>query len=599
MATRRVRTTRVEVSSDRGVFMISVAAELAEMHPQTLRMYEARGLIEPKRSPKGTRLYSQKDVDRLRRIQEMTAELGMNLAGVERVFELEEQLESMSRKVAALEKRAAELGAEVKRLEALRRELRAEIVPYVRGGELVRHADLQRIGRSHPGRSDQLGLARPAAEFSVCNDPSQEEAPRQQTRGAGNFRQSGLGPQNALVVRGVRGIVCASGGGGRLGPAGTGHARGIGPGGAELPLVLPLKADLAGLERFATAVTTIGSPRYGDYLPIAALARRFGASASERSRVLRYLRHEGASEVKIDATGLFADATMKVSLAQRLFGTSLARYQDARAARFVAPATAARIPAALSGRGDRGRRARHAPGVRRAAVDRGRRARPSPHVARHLREPLSVRLRSADRERGRLPGGDRRPRLHAQSVPDRLRLRAAAGCGSQGQDERVALIEIDGFRYSDLRTFASCFGLRGAGDQRLRGRASSTAAARRRDDPRPRGARRRRAGAQGDRRLRVAPQASDVLQSLTAPLQNRHGHVPEVISASLGTCEPALEVVDREQRRARGRGRAGAGGRERDLGAGLQRRRRLDRVHRRRWADRPAGGQLSGLLAAA
>jgi MerR family transcriptional regulator/heat shock protein HspR len=139
---RRLRTT-VEVASDRGVFMISVAAELAEMHPQTLRMYEARGLIEPKRSPKGTRLYSQSDVHRLRRIQEMTAELGMNLAGVERVFELEKQLEGTSRKVAALEKRAGELAAEVKRLEALRRELRAEIVPYERGGELVRAADLQ------------------------------------------------------------------------------------------------------------------------------------------------------------------------------------------------------------------------------------------------------------------------------------------------------------------------------------------------------------------------------------------------------------------------------------------------------------------------
>ena len=113
--------------------MISVAAELAEMHPQTLRMYEARGLIEPKRSPKGTRLYSHEDVDRLRRIQEMTVELGMNLAGVERVFELEEQLDSMARKVAALERRATELKAEVERLEALRRELRAEIVP-VRAG---------------------------------------------------------------------------------------------------------------------------------------------------------------------------------------------------------------------------------------------------------------------------------------------------------------------------------------------------------------------------------------------------------------------------------------------------------------------------------
>ena len=145
MAVRRVRTTRVEVSADRGVFMISVAAELVEMHPQTLRMYETRGLITPKRSPKGTRLYSRADVDRLRRIQELTAEVGMNLAGVERVFELEGQLRSMARKVDALESRAAELTAEVERLEELRRELRAEIVPYVRGGELVARKDLERM----------------------------------------------------------------------------------------------------------------------------------------------------------------------------------------------------------------------------------------------------------------------------------------------------------------------------------------------------------------------------------------------------------------------------------------------------------------------
>ena len=125
--------------------MISVAAELANMHPQTLRMYESRGLIEPKRSPKGTRLYSHQDVERLRRIQEMTAELGMNLAGVERVFELEEQLEAMSRKVQALERRATALKEEVERLEALRRELRADLVPYVRGGQLVRVADLKRF----------------------------------------------------------------------------------------------------------------------------------------------------------------------------------------------------------------------------------------------------------------------------------------------------------------------------------------------------------------------------------------------------------------------------------------------------------------------
>jgi MerR family transcriptional regulator/heat shock protein HspR len=136
MAVRRTKiTTRVE--HDRGVFMISVAAELAEMHPQTLRMYEARGLIEPKRSPKGTRLYSQADVERLRRIQEMTTEFGMNLAGVERVFELEVQLERMQRKLEAMERRSEQLqveidsrAAEIERLEEVRRSVKAEIVRY-------------------------------------------------------------------------------------------------------------------------------------------------------------------------------------------------------------------------------------------------------------------------------------------------------------------------------------------------------------------------------------------------------------------------------------------------------------------------------------
>jgi MerR family transcriptional regulator, heat shock protein HspR len=136
MATRRTRiTTRVE--RDRGVFMISVAAELADMHPQTLRMYEARGLIEPKRSPKGTRLYSQEDVERLRRIQEMTTELGLNLAGVERVLELEAKLERAQRRLEALERRSRELEeeiasreAEVERLEEIRRSVKAEIVRY-------------------------------------------------------------------------------------------------------------------------------------------------------------------------------------------------------------------------------------------------------------------------------------------------------------------------------------------------------------------------------------------------------------------------------------------------------------------------------------
>lgn len=111
--------------------MISVAAELAGMHPQTLRIYEARGLITPRRSPKGTRLYSDEDVERLRRIQQLTTELGMNLAGVEKVFELEAEIERLRRRLRTLERRAAQVEAELRaELERTRRALSTEIVPY-------------------------------------------------------------------------------------------------------------------------------------------------------------------------------------------------------------------------------------------------------------------------------------------------------------------------------------------------------------------------------------------------------------------------------------------------------------------------------------
>jgi MerR family transcriptional regulator/heat shock protein HspR len=154
MARRSVRSvTRVSVDSGRGVFMISVAAELAQMHPQTLRMYEARGLIEPKRSPKGTRLYSQEDVDRLRRIQGMTSELGLNLAGVERVLALEAEVDEMHARIEQLEVKA--LHAQValaEELEHVRRSFRAELsVPY-RGGEIVRAADARSPFQRHSTR---------------------------------------------------------------------------------------------------------------------------------------------------------------------------------------------------------------------------------------------------------------------------------------------------------------------------------------------------------------------------------------------------------------------------------------------------------------
>jgi MerR family transcriptional regulator, heat shock protein HspR len=142
--------TRVEVETDRGVFMISVAAKLANMHPQTLRAYEARGLLEPQRSPKGTRLYSQQDVERLRHIQEMTAELGLNLAGVERVLDLEEEIARMHARIEEIELQA--LHAQVRlaeELEQVRRSFRAELaVPYRGGVELVRASEIKPHFRS-------------------------------------------------------------------------------------------------------------------------------------------------------------------------------------------------------------------------------------------------------------------------------------------------------------------------------------------------------------------------------------------------------------------------------------------------------------------
>jgi MerR family transcriptional regulator, heat shock protein HspR len=109
MATYR-RRVKASFDEEQGVFMISVAAELAEMHPQTLRMYEARGLIAPKRSPKNTRLYSQRDVERLRRIQEMTAQ-GLNLVGVETVLALEERVAKLSAELARARRHIEELEA--------------------------------------------------------------------------------------------------------------------------------------------------------------------------------------------------------------------------------------------------------------------------------------------------------------------------------------------------------------------------------------------------------------------------------------------------------------------------------------------------------
>jgi len=85
-------------------YMISVAAELVGMHPQTLRLYESKGLVQPARTPGGTRLYSDADVERLRLVQRLTTELGLNLAGVEHVLRLEDELRRMQARMERLER---------------------------------------------------------------------------------------------------------------------------------------------------------------------------------------------------------------------------------------------------------------------------------------------------------------------------------------------------------------------------------------------------------------------------------------------------------------------------------------------------------------
>lgn len=110
--------------ADRPRYMISVAADLVGMHPQTLRLYEAKGLVRPARTPGGTRLYSDADVERLRLVQRLTTEVGLNLAGVEHVLRLEDELRRARARMERLER---ELRAEI---AAVHRSYRREVVLY-------------------------------------------------------------------------------------------------------------------------------------------------------------------------------------------------------------------------------------------------------------------------------------------------------------------------------------------------------------------------------------------------------------------------------------------------------------------------------------
>jgi MerR family transcriptional regulator/heat shock protein HspR len=130
---------------DRAVFVISVAAELAGVHPQTLRIYEREGLVRPKRTTANARRYSERDIQRLLEIKRLTGD-GINLAGVAAVLELSEEIERLQATLAAME---AELRVQARRhrqeVESIRRSTRRDLVPY--SSAIVRY--------EHPSRYSQ------------------------------------------------------------------------------------------------------------------------------------------------------------------------------------------------------------------------------------------------------------------------------------------------------------------------------------------------------------------------------------------------------------------------------------------------------------
>jgi subtilase family serine protease len=312
------------------------------------------------------------------------------------------------------------------------------------------------------------------------------------------------------------------------GPAAHSTRIGPAPSAQALQLVLPLRADLAGLRRQALAITTPGSPLFGAYAPVEVLARRFGATTATRRRVLAYLRRVGARAVRIDATGLFADATLAAGRAARLFSAPLAQFRTAHGARFVAPASGPRVPAGLRGL---------VTGV--VGLDT------SPVVAAartRLPRALASQASSA-RPRSGTPGGCGAAVASGAFTPNQYLtaygyapLQAA---GLTGAGERVGLIEIDGFKSSDIRSFARCFrlpipalrtftvGLR----RPLKPGGESTLDLEVLDAAAP--------GLRSIDLFETGSSASDALQALTAPLQVREK--PQAISVSFGLCEPALQ----------------------------------------------------------
>src|SRR5579875_1790921 len=266
-------------------------------------------------------------------------------------------------------------------------------------------------------------------------------------------------------AHGAAGRAWAHSAAGRAGAraAASGHVRAAlaGPPSQRLSLVLTLRVDSAALQRFAYAVSTPGSPLYGRYQPVGALARRFGARPAAIARALRFLRAAGARDLRVDATGLFIDATIDAAAAQRLFGAPLVRHRSARGY-FIAPTAPVVIPAALRGAvsGVIGLDTAPLPAqgslARLPARLRARAAKPAAGPSQAPAQPTSAYQRATG-----TPAGCAAARATGAFTPNQYLAaygyRPLRRAGLAGHGERVALIEIDGFRIADVRAFARCF----------------------------------------------------------------------------------------------------------------------------------------------
>lgn len=319
---------------------------------------------------------------------------------------------------------------------------------------------------------------------------------------------------------------------------------------AQLSLVLPLAARTAALQRFATEVATPGDPLYGRYRSIAWLSAHFGAPRTAELKVVEYLRAHGATRVRVDATGLFVDATLPRARADALFAIRSTR-RGMRTAADSAPMARVRIPSALRATvtgvvGLDTSAVLAQPSLRRASVPA---ASGGQSAFSSLTAPITettldqgsgyisaTGTKSGCRAATGVGGFTPNEYLHAYAYDGLQDL------GTLGQGERVALIEVDGFKQSDVQRFAACFGLSVPKIVAFRTNRKVTRAG-------------LAPGGEATLDLEVldaaAPKLSQIdvyessaniasaLASMTAPLQNS-GYKPEIISASLGLCEPLV-----------------------------------------------------------